>query len=64
MESVRGRWDILAWVPVLLRIQPWVDWEMVRGGIQALADLGIPSLVLGFGAWVLLAVGTGHMTVG
>lgn len=70
-DWVKGPVGILAWVLVLLRNhQPWVrwvmgliqnqpfeDWVMVHGGIQALAGRGIPFRGLG-------AVGTGHMTVG
>lgn len=54
-----------AWVQVLLRIQAWLGWVKVHQGTQAwavLADRDSPSL--GPGVGVLLAVGTGHMTVG
>lgn len=50
---------------VLLRIQAWLGWVKVHQGTQAwavLADRDSPSL--GPGVGVLLAVGTGHMTVG
>lgn len=67
MDLVKGPLGTLAWVLVLLHNQAWVDWVMVHGGIRALAgqaDQGSPSLGLVGGAWSLLAVGTGHMTVG
>lgn len=66
-DLVKGPLGTLAWVQVLLHNQPWVGWVTVHGGNQALAgqaDRGTPSLGLGVGAWALLAVGTGHMTVG
>lgn len=51
----------------LLHSQAWVGWVTVLGGIRASsvqADRDSPSQDTVVGAWCLLAVGTGHMTVG
>lgn len=70
MDWAKAPVGTLAWAQVLLHNQPWVGWVMVREGNQAWAGQGArgargtPSLARGVGACVLLAVGTGHMTVG
>lgn len=76
MDLVKGPVGNLAQVLVLPHNQAWMGLVMVLRGTRALAgqadqadqvdqaDQGSPSLGLGGVACSLLAVGTGHMTVG